>query len=82
MDIKNLLEIFYNSGVNHEATLNPRYSFEQILANNAQALQLLQPDVSSLLIAWEQYKKANWWESDAVDVEKVLIERFKAIYRY
>lgn len=38
------------------------------------------PDVSSLLIAWEQFKKANWWESDAIDVEKVLIERFVAIY--
>ncbi len=43
------------------------------------AEQLPQLDVISLLIAWEQYKKANWWESDAVDVEKVLIERFKEI---
>jgi hypothetical protein len=38
------------------------------------------PQVSSLLIAWEQYKKANWWESEAIDVEKVLMERFTAIY--
>ena len=43
------------------------------------AEQLPQLDVISLLIAWEQYKKDNWWESDAVDVEKVLIERFKEI---
>lgn len=37
-------------------------------------------DVSDLLIAWEQFKKANWWESDAVDVEKVLMDKFQAIY--
>jgi len=36
--------------------------------------------VNSLLIAWEQYKKTNWWESDAIDIEKVLMERFTAIY--
>jgi hypothetical protein len=30
-------------------------------------------NVSDTLIAWEQFKKANWWESDAVDVEKVLM---------
>ena len=35
--------------------------------------------VSNLLIAWEQYKKANWWDSEAVDVEKVLMDRFIAI---
>lgn len=29
--------------------------------------------------AWEQYKKANWWESESVDVEKVLWERFQII---
>lgn len=43
-------------------------------------LQLQQADVSSLLIAWEQFRKANWWESTDIDVEKVLIERFSAIY--
>lgn len=37
-------------------------------------------NVSDLLIAWEQFKTANWWESDAVDVEKVLMDKFKAIY--
>lgn len=36
--------------------------------------------VSDLLIAWKQFKKANWWESDAVDVEKVLMDKFQAIY--
>lgn len=35
---------------------------------------------SELLIAWEQYKKANWYESDAIDVEKMLISQFLAIY--
>ena len=39
------------------------------------------PDVSDLLIAWEQYKKANWWESEAIDVEKHLMEKFTAIYK-
>ena len=33
-----------------------------------------------LLIAWEQYKKANWYESDAIDVEKILMSQFLAIY--
>lgn len=35
---------------------------------------------SELLIAWEQYKKANWYESDAIDVEKILMSQFLAIY--
>lgn len=37
-------------------------------------------NVSDLLIAWEQFKKTNWWESDAVDVEKVLMDKFQVIY--
>jgi len=37
-------------------------------------------DVSGLLIAWEQFKKDNWYESDAVDVEKILMDKFQAIY--
>ena len=28
---------------------------------------------------WEQFKKANWWESESVDVEKVLWERFQIL---
>lgn len=42
--------------------------------------QLRLHDVMHTLIAWEQYKKANWYESDAIDVEKMLMEQFKAIY--
>ena len=42
--------------------------------------QLNIPVVSDLLIAWEQYKKANWWESESVDVEKKLMNDFQAIY--
>lgn len=38
-------------------------------------------NINSLLIAWEQYKKDNWWNSEAVDVEKVLMDRFIAINR-
>ena len=37
-------------------------------------------DVSDTLIAWEQFKKANWYESEAIDVEKMLIDKFQAIY--
>jgi len=37
-------------------------------------------NVSDLLIAWEQFKKANWYESEAVDVEKMLMDKFQAIY--
>jgi len=38
-------------------------------------------DVRDLLIAWEWYKKANWWESESIDVEKYLMEKFAAIYK-
>ena len=38
-------------------------------------------NVHDLLIAWEQYKKNNWWESESVDVEKYLIKKFSAIYK-
>lgn len=38
------------------------------------------PDVSDTLIAWEQFKKANWYESEAIDVEKMLMDKFQAIY--
>jgi len=44
--MEELLRKFWNAGVDHEATLNKKYSFEQTLADNAHALQLLQPDVS------------------------------------
>ena len=46
-------------------------------------VKLFIPSVSQqreLLIAWEQYKKANWYESDAIDVEKILMSQFLAIY--
>ena len=33
------------------------------------------------LIAWEQFKKANWYESESMDVEKMLIDKFKSIYK-
>jgi len=39
-------------------------------------------NTKELLIAWEQFKKANWWESEAVDVEKVLMDNFQVIYNY
>lgn len=42
-----LLKKFYDAGVMHEATLNKKYSFEQTIADNAEALQLKQTGVSS-----------------------------------
>lgn len=47
--MEEILRKFWDAGVMHEASLDKRYSFEQILADNAQALQLLQPDVSGSL---------------------------------
>ena len=52
----------------------------EYFANKQETKQCNITDVSHLLIAWEQYKKANWWESESVDVEKYLMEQFKAIY--
>ena len=40
-----LLKKFYDAGVMHEATLNKKYSFEQMLTDNAEALQLQQTGV-------------------------------------
>ena len=36
--------------------------------------------VGELLIAWEEFKKMNWWESEALDVEKILIDNFQKMY--
>ena len=56
--------------------------FEMGLRNEEQAvtelLNLL--NVNDTLIAWEQFKKANWYESESIDVEKMLIDKFQAIY--
>ena len=38
------------------------------------------PVVSDTLISWEQFKKANWYESESIDVEKLLIHQFQEIY--
>ena len=45
MDLKELLKKFYDAGIMAEATLEEKYSFEQTLADNSQALQLLQTGV-------------------------------------
>ena len=37
-------------------------------------------DVSDTLISWEQFKKKNWYESEAIDVEKLLMHQYKEIY--
>ena len=46
MDLKELLKKFYDAGIMAEATLEEKYSFEQTLADNSQALQLQQTGVS------------------------------------
>jgi hypothetical protein len=43
--MKELLKKFYDAGVMHEATLNKKYSFEQVLTDNYQSLQLQQTGV-------------------------------------
>jgi len=35
--------------------------------------------VTNLLNEWDSFKKANYWESEAIDVDKILIERFQKI---
>lgn len=37
-------------------------------------------NVTDLLIAWKRFKKDNWWESDAIDVEALLMDEFSKIY--
>ena len=45
MDLKELLKKFYDAGIMAEATLEEKYSFEQTLVDNSEALQLLQTGV-------------------------------------
>ena len=45
--MEEILRKFWDAGVMHEASLDKRYSFKQTLSDNAQALQLLQPDSES-----------------------------------
>ena len=45
MDLKELLKKFHDAGIMAEATLEEKYSFEQTLADNSEALQLQQTDV-------------------------------------
>ena len=37
-------------------------------------------NIKHTLIGWEQYKKTNWYESDSIDVEKLLMSQFLKIY--
>jgi len=38
--------------------------------------------MKNILTLWEQYKKQNWWESESIDVEKVLMDRFIKEYKH
>ena len=50
MDLKELLKKFYDAGIMAEATLEEKYSFEQTLADNSEALQLQQTGVSTCFL--------------------------------
>lgn len=38
--------------------------------------KLLKKNKEQLLNSWLRYKRDNWYESESVDVEKMLIEKF------
>ena len=42
--------------------------------------QLRIGSVSDTLIAWQRFRDANWYESDSVDVDKMLMDKFQEIY--
>ena len=66
-------EYFNNHAVmNGTVLLNPI----QLMEGYAESQLKAERDVKTLIIEWEQYKKSNWWESEAIDVEKVLIDQF------
>lgn len=33
-------------------------------------------EIINVIKDWDIFKKQNWWESEAIDVEKVLLDRF------
>jgi len=39
-------------------------------------------EVRDIVMAWEQYKKSNWYESESIDVEKMLIDSFVKLCEY
>ena len=55
----------------YDATFNEEQALKELL-------NLL--NVNDTLIAWEQFKKSNWYESESIDVEKMLMDKFQAIY--
>lgn len=56
--------------IDHIADLLERYS----------ATQLRSVSVSDIILAWEKFKKDNWWQSESIDVEKVLMKKFQRLY--
>lgn len=73
--IKDLNEV-YNLVSEHDIT----EAMERLEFVISEVKQLPIHNVSDTLIAWEQFKKANWYESEAIDVEKMLMDKFQAIY--
>ena len=41
--------------------------------------QKMEEVIPKLLEKWEQFKRGNWFESEAIDVEKLLIWKFTSL---
>ena len=39
----------------------------------------LSAEVRALLTSWEQFKKDNWYKSESVDVDKLIMDKFTKI---
>lgn len=77
MNIQKRLQIEFEFLGDEQISANTALKIINDIFKEAENEQLTIGGVSHLLIAWEQYKKANWWESESVDVEKYLMEQFK-----
>lgn len=76
-ELKIEIKHIFESGANEIRIFEMVKSFTE---RQSQVNKLPIHNVSDLLITWEQFKKDNWWESESVDVEKVLMDKFLAIY--
>ena len=61
-----------------EGYSSPSY-YENV--NLGTAIAHFKKHFNDFLPAWEQFKKDNWWESEAVDVEKLLMAEFLESHR-
>jgi hypothetical protein len=55
--------------------------YEHFLMKNLN--QKLKPEIIKEIIgAWKQFKLRNWYDSDAVDVEGMLMDKFAEFYHH